>query len=254
MSSTIWTQCEGARRQKPLTFELWRVVEGQHVVSTRKLVDTDEEQHVLESLIDSAKPPLPEEVRKRGLDFLLFTPFRYPPLQYGSRFGAKHERGIFYGSLELETALAEKAFYRLLFLEGTSADLGLLETEHTAFRVGAKTARGIDLTHAPFSRFEARISSPTDYRDSQALGAAMREAGVEAFLFVSARSRTRATTAGLFAPVFSSRAPHRKRPVWWSSASKERVEFREKNTLSPQHLSFPREDFLVGGKLPTPAA
>ncbi|MCV6615090.1 MAG: RES family NAD+ phosphorylase [Cellvibrionaceae bacterium] len=37
------------------------------------------------------------------------TPFRYPPLAYGSRFGSTLERGIFYASQELATAFAESA-------------------------------------------------------------------------------------------------------------------------------------------------
>ena len=43
----------------------WRVVEAQHVVSTRKLVDSAEEQEILESLIDVSGHPL-----SRNLDDL----------------------------------------------------------------------------------------------------------------------------------------------------------------------------------------
>ncbi|MFN0063953.1 MAG: RES family NAD+ phosphorylase [Myxococcaceae bacterium] len=254
MSLNIWTLCEGVRRQKSLALDVWRVVEGQHVVSTRKLVDSDDEQHLLETLIDTAKPNVPDDIAPLKLDFLLYTPFRYPPLTYGSRFGTRTERGIFYGSLKPETALAEKAYHRLLFLEATEGDLGLLETEHTAFRVGVRTEHGIDLTEFPFTRFEAQISSPTQYTDTHTLGRQMREAGVEGFVFVSARAPQRGLNVGLFAPAFSSRVPHRRRPVWWCSASKQRVEFREKNTLHPKSMTFEREVFLVNGALPRPGA
>ena len=91
MSSSIWTQCAGDSRQRPLRLSAWRVVEAQHQVSTRKLVDTLEEQSLLEDLIDAAKPPDPTQGR---LHYLLSTPFRYPPLRHGSRFGTRHEPGL----------------------------------------------------------------------------------------------------------------------------------------------------------------
>jgi hypothetical protein len=172
--SNIWIQCAGDSNTRELRLDPWRVVESQHQISTRKLVDSDAEQQLLEQLIDAAKPP--ERTRGR-LHYLLFTPFRYPPLRYGSRFGARHEPGIWYGSEMLRTAFAEVAYYRLLFLEGTAADLGLLQTELTAFRASVRTQRGIDLTAEPFAEFESVLASPVSYAETQALGAAMRECG-----------------------------------------------------------------------------
>src|SRR5688500_4494435 len=110
MSSSIWTQCAGESRLRELRREPWRAVESQHQVATRKLVDSDAEQQVLEDLIESAKPPL----RTTGhLHYLLFTPLRYPPLRYGSRFGTHHEPGIWYGSETIRAVFAEVAYYRL---------------------------------------------------------------------------------------------------------------------------------------------
>jgi len=118
MSSSIWTRCAGDSEIRPLHNSPWRVVEAQHQVSTRKLVDSAEEQALLEDLIDRVKPP---DATGGRLHYLLFTPFRYPPLAHGSRFGGRHERGIWYGSVERRSAFAEVAYYRLLFLEGTQA-------------------------------------------------------------------------------------------------------------------------------------
>src|SRR6185436_5312824 len=117
MSFSIWTRCAGGSELRTLRLSPWRVVEAQHQVSTRKLVDSTEEQILLEELIDSVKPP---DITSGRLHYLLFTPFRYPPLPHGSRFGGRHERGIWYGSLELRSAFAEVAYYRLLFIEGSS--------------------------------------------------------------------------------------------------------------------------------------
>jgi len=84
MSSSIWTQCAGDSRLRSLDVDAWRVVEAQHQVSTRKLVDTAAEQSLLEELIDGVKPP---DRTGGALHYLLATPFRYPPLRHGSRFG-----------------------------------------------------------------------------------------------------------------------------------------------------------------------
>src|SRR5439155_845331 len=84
VSSNIWTRCAGSSEIRPLAAEPWRVVEAQHQISTRKLVDTDEEQAILEDVLERHKPPAPEAGR---LHYLLFTSFRYPPLR-ATRRGA----------------------------------------------------------------------------------------------------------------------------------------------------------------------
>ena len=48
-------EAEAERRRHAL----WRAVEAQHVASTMALVDSIDEQHVLERLLDEAKPPVP---------------------------------------------------------------------------------------------------------------------------------------------------------------------------------------------------
>ena len=187
MSPSIWTQCAERFEPARLAGVAWRAVESQHVTSTRKLVDSDDEQQVLESLIDTAKPPWPPGRRFAGLHYLLATPFRHPPLRYGSRFGTRRERGIFYCAETIATVLAEKSYYVLLFLEGTEADLSPLTRPLTVFQVRMSTKKGVDLVAPPFDAFTDRISSPVSYRASQPLGASMREAGTAAFRFRSAR-------------------------------------------------------------------
>ena len=125
MSSSIWTRCAGDSELRRLDVSPWRVVEAQHQVSTRKLVDSNDEQSLLEEMIDRVKPP---DLTGGRLHYLLFTPFRYPPLPHGSRFGGRHESGIWYGSLDHRSAFAEVAYYRLLFLEGTHASLDTVTT------------------------------------------------------------------------------------------------------------------------------
>lgn len=242
----IWRSCHGPRHVRARSFEAWRVVEGQHVISTRKLVDTLEEQEILESLIERAKPSAALFAR---LHYLLFTPFRYPPLRHGSRFAVRTERSLWYGARDRRAALAERAYYRLLFLEGTSAALAPLTTEETAFRASIRAARFVDLGAGPFRAHESRISSRTSYAHAQPLGAAMRAAGVQAFAYVSARDKERGTNCALFEPVFAKSDPLESQ-TWICTAAPEAVDFRSR-FLGRSHV-FPREDFTVAGVLPAP--
>lgn len=252
MSPSIWTRCAATAEPGALSLRAWRVVEGQHVVSTRKLVDSDAEQQLLEEMIETAKPPLPPEPGLEGLHYLLATPFRYPPLRHGSRFGSRAERGIWYGARALATAFAETAYYRLLFLEGTSAELPQVLSDVSAFTAPVETSAGVDLTAGPFAGDAAEISSPTDYRASQLLGREMRAAGVEAFLYGSARDPG-GTCCGVFTPrAFAARRPSAPQ-AWLCVATREAVELARRDVFHRRALRFPRERFLVGGRLPAPA-
>lgn len=250
MSSSIWTQCAGASRIAPLGFSAWRVVEGQYQISTRKLVDSLEEQAVLEQLIETSKP-----ARAAGsfLHVLLATPFRYPPLRHGSRFAARYETSLWYGSESQRTAFAELAYYRLVFLEGTSADLDGVATWHTAFTAQARTARGVDLTKPPFLAHRQEIASPSEYGSAQALGSAMRQAGVEGFRFPSARDREGGANVGLFTPKVFGNAEPRQFETWHCTASRQEVECVRRDFTETSAFTFAREEFLVGGDLPLPA-
>jgi hypothetical protein len=226
-------------------------VEAQHQVSTRKLVASDAEQALLEDLIESAKPPDP---RSGKLHYLLSTPFRYPPLRHGSRFAVRGERGIWYGSEEVRTAFAEAAYYRLLFLEGTHADLGVVETQLSLFSIGVRTERGIDLTSSPFDAFVSELASRTSYRATQPFGSAMRRAGVEAFRFVSARDVDGGVNVGAIDPVVFGRGRRpRNLQTWQCTATKLRVEMVKRDYFERSSFGFERSQFLVDDVLPIPA-
>jgi RES domain-containing protein len=226
------------------------VVESQHVFSTRKLVDSDLEQQVLEELIDAGKPPV---AGRKGLHFLLYTPFRYPPLGHGSRFGTRAERGIWYGSEEERTVFAEAAYYKLLFLEGSTADLAPLMAELSTFRAAFRTERGIDLRRPPFEAYTSTLSSPTEYGAAQALGREMRAAGVEAVRYRSARDRAGGVNVALFSPrAFTGRRPSVPES-WRCVATRQEVEFVKTDVFRRSSFVFPRSDFEVRGRLPAPA-
>ncbi|HEY4303167.1 MAG TPA: RES family NAD+ phosphorylase [Gemmatimonadaceae bacterium] len=249
MLSSIWTQCAGDSSLRPLRVDAWRVVEAQHQVSTRKLVDTADEQVLLEELIDGVKPPDPTH---GTLHYLLATPFRYPPLPHGSRFGARHQPSVWYGSETLETALAEVAYYRLVFLAGTSASFETLTTTLTAFTARASSTRGTDLVSAPFDVHRETIASPAQYTDTQQLGNAMRAAGVELFRYPSARAQD-GVNIGAFVPSVFGRGKPRAFETWHCVAKRSGVELAKRDYFARGSVTFPREHFLIDGSLPAPA-
>jgi hypothetical protein len=218
-------------------------------VSTRKLVDTADEQQLLEELIDRVKPP---DRTGGGLHYLLSTPFRYPPLHHGSRFGGRHQPSLWYGSEQLDTALAEVAYYRLVFLEGTSARLEPLTTTLTAFRARASSDRGADLVAPPFDVHRDVIASPSRYDATQAIGDDLRAAGVELFRYPSARAAN-GVNVGALSPAVFKRSKPRGFETWHCVASRDGVELSRRDYFARGAITFSRDQFLVDDRLPTPA-
>ena len=219
-------------------------------MSTRALVDSDAEQLLLEEMIDAAKPPLPSEAA--GLHYLLATPFRYPPLPHGSRFGTRFERGIWYGAASRRTAFAETAYYRLLFLEGTAADLAPLAVDLSLFRARLATARGADLAAPELANHRQAIASRTSYEATQRLGTAMREHGVEAFRYPSARDVRGGACYGVLSPAAFAASRPSAPQHWYAVVHREAVEIVKRDVFRHQVYRFPREVFLVDGALPAP--
>ena len=250
MSSDIWTQCAGHSERRTLKVQPWRVVESQHQVSTRKLVDTLAEQALLEELIDGAKPP---DAHAGRLHYLLSTPFRYPPLPFGSRFGRRSERGIWYGAETIATAMAEVAYYRCVFLEGTAARLDHVTVDLSAFSVSARSSAAIDLVIAPFAAHRRLIASPVRYEATQQLGAAMRADGVQLCRYPSARDPQGGVNIAVFTPVAFGRSAPQRFQSWQCRADRQRVELTRRDLTSREVLVFERSMFVVKGRLPMPA-
>lgn len=188
MSLITWTREGLLAELTPLKCEAWRVVEAQHFKSTMKLVDSPDEQRIVEEEIEAAKPPVPPECRH--LDYLLFTPFRYDG-QYpiGSRFRrAGMTKGVFYCSATSMTAMAEMAFLRLLFFaESPGTPFPGNPFEYTAFAVSLETPVSFDLTRPPLNRDMALWSALSDYLPCQQFADLARECPAEALQYTSVR-------------------------------------------------------------------
>jgi hypothetical protein len=215
MSLPIWTPAALLSEARRVSGRFWRLVEAQHQISTLKIIDTLEEQALLEALLEDSKPAPPPECE--GLDYLLATPFRYGAVYpHGSRFRrAGRTLGVYYASEKVETALAEMAFYRLLFFADSPATpLPSNAAEYTAFSAAIDTATAIDLTAPPLDRDRAAWTDPLRYEPCQALADVAREAGCQAILYASVRDpRHGRNIALLTANGFAAREPV-ERQTW----------------------------------------
>lgn len=248
---SIWTACNGDQQLSSISGRLCRLVESQEQVATLGYVDNLAEQALLESLLDSTKAPYPA-----GLEtyhYLLKTPFRYPPLRHGSRFGRVHEPSLFYGGLDVATTLAESAYYRFVFWSSMAAPAPkpFIRSEHTLFFVRYKTSSGIKLQASPFSAYQRDLTHPSNYSVTQILGSEMRAANVLAFEYVSARAPANAGCVALFSP----KAFVEKKPTnlskWLCEISANEVAFKQVGNAEVHRFS--REHFVVNNIFPQPA-
>ncbi|WP_137152273.1 RES family NAD+ phosphorylase [Devosia sp. FKR38] len=209
MSLPIWTPAALSSSARPYAGTAWRLVEAQHRVSTLRLVDNLAEQHLLEQILDESKPTVPAECQ--GLDYLLAAPFRYgAAYPHGSRFRrAGKTLGVFYAAEAVETAVAELAFYRVLFFaESPDTDPPKGAADYTAFSVELDTALALDLTAPPLSGDAALWSDPVDYAACQSLADAARSASVNILRYQSVRDPARgANLAVLSCSAFARPAP-----------------------------------------------
>ena len=182
---------------EPLRGSALRYVESQSLIATTEFVDTAEEQHRLEALLDAAKPALPPDVAQ--MHWLLRSAFRYPPLPYGSRFGPSTERGILYLSEQRSALVAEMAFYDYQFYAGMAEPPPTpVRRSHTVIRVAVATQQATDTRRQPDSE---RLSAPDSWQASQAFGTDARGAGVEVIRYPSARTcAPQATNLAVLSP------------------------------------------------------
>ncbi|HSD59268.1 MAG TPA: RES family NAD+ phosphorylase [Burkholderiales bacterium] len=245
-----WQASLASVQPAKLAGTLLRLVESQEQVATNQLVGSLARQAVLEEMLEATKPRLRKGTE--SLHYMLATPFRYPPLKHGSRFGTRGEPSLFYGSLETRTVLAEAAYYRFVFWYGMAKPpAGKLDTQHTLFGAAYRSGQGLQLQAPPFAEHRAALASPSDYRASQALGTAMRAAGIEAFEFISARDPEAGINVALFTPKALARKEPGSQEAWLCELTGERVRFCAARRRDLH--DFPLAAFQVAGRLPWPA-
>ena len=171
---------------RPYRHNLWRVIEAQSRVATMGIVDTIDEQAVLERALEETKPPLPAACRH--LNYQFRSPFRYGKYPRASRFRrAGRSLGVWYGSEEPLTAVCESIWGALRFYAASPATpMPRRPVEHSAVQADVRVARAVDLT-APEMASEGRWTDPNDYTECLAFADRVRAEGGSAIRYASVR-------------------------------------------------------------------
>jgi len=228
VSSRTWTPRAVASEASEFRFAVWRAVEAQHVIATMALVDSLDEQHALERLLDAAKPPLPEGAAH--LHYLLFTPFRYAPPPGGSRFRGPNDPGVFYAADEVRTACAELGYWRWRHLLDTPTLTSMPTRPQTVFRAKLD-ATTIDLRQRPFSRDRDTWTDASDYAGCQRFGAVARRAGVGAIRYESVRDPKHDGCCAVLAWSAFARPSPDEQQTWMLSVTRDRVVWQRTDSI-----------------------
>lgn len=218
-----------------VTLKLWRAVEAQHRVSTMALVDTLEEQALLEHILDDSKPALDADAK--SLHYLLFTPFRYPPLPNGSRFRGPTDPGVFYGAEAGRTACAELGYWRWRLLMDSPQIQAIPPVQQTLFRISARGST-IDLRTPPLSRRRKQWTDPVSYTACQELASQARKEGIQMIQYESVRDPQSGTCAALLSPTaFQSKTPIDSQS-WTLAVFKHRVVWQRDSIFENESFEF----------------
>ena len=236
MSSSTWTPRAVASEAKTCELTLWRAVEAQHVVATRALVDSLAEQEVLESVLEASKPPVPTQCA--GFDYLLYTPFRYPPPPRGSRFRGCDDPGVWYGAEAVRTSCAEIGYWRWRFVTDSHGLARLDGVPHTIFQAVAH-GKAVDLRARPFTRDERMWTHPDDYGACRALARAARTAETQIIRYTSVRDPQHgACGAVLDCRAFSGTGGVRQRQSWFLTVDRQRASWVRSGSRSSATHEF----------------
>lgn len=208
------------------------------------LVDSLEEQLILERLIDDVKPAVPSTAQR--LHYLLFTPFRYPPPPGGSRFRGGDDPGVFYGADAVRTACAELGYWRWRHLCDSPALAAMPQKAQTVFKVKVATM-AIDLRERPFARDSADWTDPARYAECQQLAKAAREAGVGMIRYQSVRDPAHGGCGAVLTQTAFARATPLEQQTWMLSVFRERVVWQRTHIVSTQRLEFTAAQWRNGG-------
>jgi hypothetical protein len=225
-----------------------RMVETQEYAATTSLVDDLQEQAILEQILDAFKPNYADNTQ--DLHYLISTPFRYPPLKYGSRFGAITEHSYFYASEAVQTCLSEAAFYRFFLIDGTETPFPkMIQSEHSLFFVQVISTKTLDLTKISDIEIQKQLTDPISYSMTQQVGQQARKYGVDLLRYFSARSQEQGVNVAIDNhTIIQSEKPEDKVEYICQLDPKTGIlRFSQPRTFP---VTFTREQFLVDGHLP----
>lgn len=233
MSVDIWTACNGANHVRPLFGDSWRIEE----------LTSEATLHHISSSVDILADLISEHEKRSGL---------FVKSRYKSRFRESFDPPLLYASMERDTCLAECAFYHFLFKAGQVKKRDEpLTFRYALYSIPFDTKSGLDLTVEPFLTYRDLISSPSSYEHSIRLGGFLIEAGIEAFIFWSARREGGKNIA------FSSEnaLQNFSMSTWVASAKDEQITFFRAEPgpmLLDRQRVFKKSDFMINDVLPFP--
>lgn len=230
--------------------DAYRLVETQEFAATSILVDDLDEQFLLEKMLDDVKPAYRQDVE--NMHYLLKTPFRYPPLKHGSRFGTRLMRSFFYASEQITTALSEVAYYRFIFLSDMEIEYtGTIRSQHLSFSVSIESSQSIDLSACNFENIKTDLTDPQNYKFCQRIGKwAVEDQNIDTIKYWSARCMN-GTNLAVFDPNSIASNQPENQQNWLCLSQSDKISFTQHGGHLPKNYS--REQFLVNGKLPRPA-
>ncbi len=224
-----------AFKSEIVALECWRAVEAQHRVSTMVLVDTVDEQALLERLLEESKPALRSD--QQALHWLLFTPFRYPPLPSGSRFRGPGDPGVFYGADVQRTACAELGYWRWRLLLDSPALTSIDPMQQTLFKTPVR-ARSIDLRTPPLSHRRKHWTDRSNYAACQELAREARDAGIQMIRYQSVRDPDAGGCAALLShTAFTSNVPLESQ-TWSLAIFRHRIVWQRDSIFDRETFEF----------------
>lgn len=148
--------------------------------------------------------------------------------------------------------LAEAAYYRFVFWQGMTVPTeGKLVTQHTMLEAEYRTKRGLQLHAPPFAVLRKQLTHPSDYAATQELGSKMRQAGIEAFEYISARDPGGGVNVALFTPDALPRNEPLSKESWLCELTGSHARFSAGRNRTVH--GFEVGLFRVGGAFPQPA-
>lgn len=224
MSFNTWTPHAVSSEQFHWRGKAWRMVEAQQYAATMKIVDTRDEQNLLEVLLEQSKPKLSDHFH--GLHYLMATPFRYEPLRHGSWFRGVDDHGVFYCAQTAMTAGIELGYWRWRFLND-SEDLDEIEpVPHSAFSVEL-SSQGIDLRKEPFLQQQLLWRNPSDYTLTQQFANSVRKTDIGIILYDSVRDPEPNWCAAVLSPrAFAVPRPVGQMQTWFMKVTQEHLTLR----------------------------
>jgi hypothetical protein len=161
---------------------------------------------------------LPILFKAVSFERLFSTSFLNPPLSQ-SRFRRPHERGVFYASAEIETAMAEVAFHRHAFLKLSKSSTA---TSVTMASLSAQLHG--QLLDVELLGNKDAIYSTESYEHAQSLASEVRAESIPGIHYLSVRSKPRKSNFAIFDPRILRPVEGLSR-FWVATFSLDKIEF-----------------------------